>query len=69
MNGKKQKVETSLKNIKEKKKYTSPCINVIIVEMENGISAGSATISPTNISGQVQEDWTDGTPETKDTPW
>ncbi|MCP1253365.1 MULTISPECIES: hypothetical protein [Elizabethkingia] len=54
---------------KDEKEYTSPMIEVLIIEMENCISAASATVIPTNTSGQVQEDWTDGTNETNNISW
>ncbi|AMR40349.1 hypothetical protein A4C56_02755 [Elizabethkingia anophelis] len=39
------------------KEYLSPQIDVLIVEMENGIAAGSATTVPTDTNQQIQEDW------------
>lgn len=39
------------------KEYLSPQIDVLVVEMENGIAAGSATTVPTDTNQQIQEDW------------
>lgn len=44
----------------EKRKYISPTLDVMIVEMECGIAANSAAVSPLTIGGnidQVQTDW------------
>ncbi|HFK5529471.1 TPA: hypothetical protein ACGZ99_003554 [Elizabethkingia anophelis] len=49
--------------------YVPPEIQVIMIEMECGIAAASATVIPINTSNQVQEEWTDGTNEIHDTPW
>ncbi|MDV3907930.1 hypothetical protein CMT84_05625 [Elizabethkingia anophelis] len=43
----------------EKQKYTSPRLEVILVEMEQCISAGSATVSPTDdAEGDISAGWT-----------
>ncbi|HFK5570243.1 hypothetical protein BAX97_11935 [Elizabethkingia meningoseptica] len=45
---------------REKRKYISPTLDVMIVEMECGIAANSAAVSPLTIGGntdQVQTDW------------
>lgn len=44
----------------EKRKYISPTLDVMIVEMECGIAANSAAVSPVTVGGetdQVQTDW------------
>ena len=44
----------------EKRKYISPTLDVMIVEMECGIAANSAAVLPPTVSGntdQVQTDW------------
>lgn len=58
-----------MKDDKLKKGYQPPTISTLLIEMEESISAASATITPVNASNQVQEDWTDGTNETNDVPW
>lgn len=43
-----------------KKKYISPMLDVMIVEMECGIAANSAAVYPATVDGntdQVQTDW------------
>ncbi|AQX05382.1 hypothetical protein BAX97_14740 [Elizabethkingia meningoseptica] len=52
-----------------KKNYLPPQISIVEIEMEDCISAASAIVVPTNVSNQVQEDWTTGTDVTNDTPW
>ncbi|AQW90857.1 hypothetical protein CMT45_14025 [Elizabethkingia anophelis] len=59
----------SMKEETERKDYLCPQINIWAIEMEEGISAASATVLPVNASNQVQEDWTDGTNETNNVPW
>ena len=38
----------------EKRKYISPTLDVMIVEMECGIAANSATVSPLTIGGKYR---------------
>ncbi|MCL1664645.1 MAG: hypothetical protein LBE39_15490 [Flavobacteriaceae bacterium] len=40
-----------------KQEYTPPVIHVMLVEMENGIAAGSATTVPNNINKEVLDEW------------
>lgn len=45
---------------REKRKYISPTLEVMIVEMECGIAANSAAVSPATLNGntdQIQTDW------------
>ncbi|MDV3926434.1 hypothetical protein CMT52_13205 [Elizabethkingia anophelis] len=56
-------------NDEKKRKYLPPKIEVDFIEMEQGIAAGSATVIPTNSSGQVQEEWTTGNDTTGDMNW
>ncbi|MDV4042212.1 hypothetical protein CMT37_05140 [Elizabethkingia anophelis] len=57
----------------EKKEYITPCISVINVEMEQGIAAGSATVTPgVDINGNVDTvstDWGGSDTTTIDTPF
>ena len=46
--------------VKKKKDYCPPAIETSIIEMECGIAANSAAVSPVTIGGnvdQVQTDW------------
>ncbi|ATL43437.1 hypothetical protein OZ664_10810 [Elizabethkingia sp. HX WHF] len=46
--------------VKEKKDYYPPAIETTIIEMESGIAANSAAVSPVTAGGnvdQVQTDW------------
>ncbi|MEN5133331.1 hypothetical protein [Elizabethkingia anophelis] len=54
----------------EKRKYISPTLDVMIVEMECGIAANSAAVSPGTVGGntdQVQTDWNGNDDTTIDT--
>ncbi|MCL1653198.1 hypothetical protein M2T28_11270 [Elizabethkingia miricola] len=42
-----------------KLEYTPPVIDVMSVEMESGIAAGSATTVPNNINKEVLDEWED----------
>lgn len=47
-----------LKNVKNlNKEYVAPQLEVLFVEMEEGIAAGSTPVNPTNSAGQVREEW------------
>ena len=44
--------------IKENKiTYEAPTLEVIYVEMEQGIAAGSAIVHPGNSAGEIKEEW------------
>ncbi|HFK5529536.1 TPA: hypothetical protein ACGZ92_002557 [Elizabethkingia anophelis] len=43
--------------ISQKKEYVPPKLNLVYIEMEQGIAAGSANVQPTDINNQVKEDW------------
>ncbi|AJW65291.1 hypothetical protein VO54_03866 [Elizabethkingia miricola] len=46
------------KSKQQKKKYEAPKIEVVLVKMEQGIAAGSATVSPLDtVNGTVKEEW------------
>lgn len=52
--------QTLLVEAKEKKTYFPPTLDVVTVELEYGIAAGSAAVSPLTVNGdvdQVQTDW------------
>ncbi|CAM3286870.1 hypothetical protein [Elizabethkingia anophelis] len=56
----------------KKKDYIPPKLEVEIVEMECGISANSAAVSPQTVGGntdQVQTDWNGNDDTTTDTPF
>lgn len=45
---------------KKKKKYIPPIVEVVFVEMECGVAANSAAVSPATVGGntaQVNTDW------------
>ncbi|AJW65252.1 hypothetical protein VO54_03827 [Elizabethkingia miricola] len=58
---KKQKTQKEFHlETREKKNYLPPTLDVMIVEMECGIAANSAAVSPPTVGGntdQVQTDW------------
>ncbi|WP_407500773.1 hypothetical protein [Elizabethkingia anophelis] len=56
----------------EKRKYISPTLEVMIVEMECGIAANSAAVSPATLNGntdQIQTDWNGNDDTIIDTPF
>ncbi|WP_407500531.1 hypothetical protein [Elizabethkingia anophelis] len=62
--------EKLLLEVKEKKNYVSPILDTTVVEMECGIAANSAAVSPATVGGntdQVQTDWNGNDDTTIDT--
>lgn len=47
----------STETVQEKRAYIAPTLEVTIIEMEQGIAAGSATVKPGNLSGTVSHEW------------
>lgn len=41
----------------EKKDYIAPELEVIRVEMEQGIAAGSATVNPADNNNEIKDEW------------
>ncbi|MDV3854134.1 hypothetical protein CMT56_15065 [Elizabethkingia anophelis] len=70
---KKQKTRTEfLKENPENRKYISPTLDVMIVEMECGIAANSAAVSPVTVGGNTDEvatDWNGNDDTTINTPF
>lgn len=46
-----------LEETTKKKVYVAPEVNVIYVELEEGIASGSAVIKPTGDDGFVNQEW------------
>lgn len=68
----KQELVTNEEPLERKRVYVSPSISVIKVEMEEGIASGSATVSPTELNGNVDSvstDWGGSDTTTIDTPF
>ena len=57
------------KNKENRRSYESPKLEVMILQMEQGIAAGSAAVISSNISGEVLEEWEIGTDREGDIPW
>lgn len=56
----------------EKKNYVAPTTDILHVEMECGIAANSAAVSPVTVGGntdQVQTDWGGNDDTTIETPF
>ncbi|HFK5506002.1 TPA: hypothetical protein ACGZ9G_001101 [Elizabethkingia anophelis] len=56
----------------EKKSYQAPSVSVIHIEMEQGIAAGSASVTPAVVNGNtdnVSTDWGGSDTTTIDTPF
>ncbi|MCT3919065.1 hypothetical protein HZP98_05205 [Elizabethkingia anophelis] len=48
------------KAIQKKKPYMTPALEVTIIEMEQGIAAGSASVRPTDsLNSPIREEWND----------
>lgn len=47
------------KMAEEKKDYSAPTLNTILIEMECGIAANSAAVSPVTVGGNIDEIQTD----------
>lgn len=47
----------------------APSINEIMIELEQGIAAGSATALTPNASNQVQDEWTIEADDDRLIPW
>ncbi|WP_407481018.1 hypothetical protein [Elizabethkingia meningoseptica] len=52
-----------------KQGYSSPVLHVLLIEMEEGIAAGSARVSPTNTTGEVKEEWIIGDDDNRTIEW
>lgn len=52
-----------------KQEYSAPALDVLWLEMEQGIAAGSAKVIPPNSGGQVQEEWTQGPDDDRTIEW
>ncbi|HFK5586392.1 TPA: hypothetical protein ACGZ92_002605 [Elizabethkingia anophelis] len=55
--------------IEFKKDYLPPQLEITIVEMENGIAAGSAMAVPLDINNKAYEQWSSDTDVYQETPW
>ncbi|HIC8807976.1 TPA: hypothetical protein ACW71U_001934 [Elizabethkingia anophelis] len=42
-----------------KKEYTSPEVTCVLIDMEQGIAAGSGTLKPTEPNQDIQSSWED----------
>ncbi|WP_407481754.1 hypothetical protein [Elizabethkingia meningoseptica] len=56
----------STETVQKKSAYIAPTLEVIIIKMEQGIAAGSATVKPGNLSGTISHEW-DTDPERDET--
>ncbi len=52
-----------------KQEYSAPALDVLWLEMEQGIAAGSAKVVPPNNGGQVQEEWTQDPDDNRTIEW
>ena len=52
-----------------KQEYSAPALDVLWLEMELGIAAGSAKVLPPNSGGQVQEEWTQDPDDNRTIEW
>jgi hypothetical protein len=52
-----------------RKNYVPPTLSLSLIEMENGIAAGSAKVIPPDSGGKVQEEWQNGTDDNRTIDW
>ncbi|AQX48491.1 hypothetical protein ATB99_09070 [Elizabethkingia meningoseptica] len=52
-----------------KEEYVSPELDVALMEMEQGIAAGSARVNPANGQNEVKEEWTVGDDDNRTIEW
>ncbi|PUB26354.1 hypothetical protein C8J95_11137 [Elizabethkingia sp. YR214] len=53
----------------KKQEYITPRVSLLLMEMEQGIAAGSARVLPSNSGGQVQEEWTTDPDDNRTIEW
>lgn len=53
----------------KKQEYITPRVSLLLMEMEQGIAAGSARVLPPNSGGQVQEEWTTDPDDNRTIEW
>ncbi|HFK5553130.1 TPA: hypothetical protein ACGZ9Q_001179 [Elizabethkingia anophelis] len=61
--------QNELKESFLKMDYLPPRIEVELLEIEQGIAAGSAYTIPPNINGKVQDEWENNNDEIHDVEW
>ncbi|HFK5526081.1 TPA: hypothetical protein ACGZ99_000108 [Elizabethkingia anophelis] len=52
-----------------KKNYIPPLLNIVTIEMEEGIASGSATTLPSSSNGQIREEWETAPDEDRPFEW
>lgn len=52
-----------------KKEYVPPTIEIVMIEMEQGIATGSATTSPNDGTNDIIDEWEDGSNTTGEIIW
>ncbi|WP_260395876.1 hypothetical protein [Elizabethkingia anophelis] len=52
-----------------KKNYITPLLNIVTIEMEEGIASGSATTLPSSPNGQIREEWETAPDEDRPFEW
>ena len=53
----------------QKHEYSAPVVEVLFLEMEQGVAAGSAKVVPPNSVGAVQEEWIQGDDDNRTIEW
>ncbi|WP_185114050.1 hypothetical protein, partial [Elizabethkingia anophelis] len=53
----------------QKQEYFAPVVEVLLLEMEQGVAAGSAKVLPPNSGGAVQEEWIQGDDDNRTIEW
>ncbi|MGB3065914.1 hypothetical protein [Sphingobacterium thalpophilum] len=55
--------------MKTKIAYTTPMMETTMIELEQGIAAGSATVRPENSNNEVKEQWDIGGDDSRTIDW
>ena len=53
----------------QKQEYSAPVVEVLFLEMEQGVATGSAKVVPPNSGGAVQEEWMQGDDDNRTIEW
>lgn len=62
-------VKKNIENTSGRRRYVSPDIQVINLELEHSIAAGSAEVTPTNMDNTIIEEWEVDTDDTRTLEW
>ncbi|WP_407480803.1 hypothetical protein [Elizabethkingia meningoseptica] len=53
----------------QKEEYRSPMIEISLIEMEQGVAAGSARVLPADLGNNIQEMWLEDSSDDRTIEW